>query len=63
MRSLVKLQDLVYLVEPPLGGTPATTTLGQSKEEAMELDDEEEDQEEATSRCQRIPKEANLGLG
>lgn len=42
MHSLVKLQDLVDLVEPPLGGTHPTTASGQTKDEAMELDAEEE---------------------
>lgn len=63
MRSLVKLQDLVDLVEPPLGGTPAMKTSRQTKEEAMELDDEEEEQEEDTLGGQRSLREANLGLG
>ena len=63
MHNLVKLQDLVDLVDPPLGGTPATIVSEHTKEEAMELDDEEEEQEEDTSGGQRSPGEANLGLG
>ena len=43
MRSLVKLQDLVDLVEPPLGGSFVVTTSGQRKGEAMELDDDDEE--------------------
>lgn len=38
MCSLVKLQDLAELVEPPLGGTSTTISLGKTKEEVMELD-------------------------
>ena len=63
MRKLVKLQDLVDLVEPPLGGFLAMTSSGQMKDEAMELDEEEEEHEEDMSGGQGSPGEANLGLG
>lgn len=63
MHNLMKLQDLVDLVKPPLGGNPATRTSGQLKEEAMEMDDEEEEKEEATLEGQHSLGEGNLGLG
>ena len=49
MRSMVKLQDLVDLVEPPLGGTSGASTSDHPKDEAMELDGEDEYQDEATA--------------
>ena len=48
MQSFIKLQELVNLDEPPLGGSSAATTSGQPKGEAMELDDDDEEQEEDT---------------
>lgn len=43
MRNLVKLQDLVDLVEPPLEGCSTMTSSSQMKNDAMELDKEEEE--------------------
>ena len=43
MQSMVKLQDLVNLVKPHLGGSSATSTSGKPKGEAMELDDDDEE--------------------
>ena len=63
MRSLVKLQDLVELDEPPLGGSSVATTLGYPKGQAMDLDDDDEEQEEDMSGVQHILGEVNLGLG
>ena len=60
---MVKLQDLVDLVEPPLGGSSTTTTSGQPKGEAIELDDNGEEQEEDILGVQYNRGEANLRLG
>ena len=45
MRSLVKIQDLVDLAEPPLGGLSASTSVGHRRSDEMELDVEEEEPE------------------
>ena len=63
MRNLVKLQDLVDLTEPPLGGTSTMETSRKMKDEVMELDDEEVEREEDATGRQCSPKEANLSLG
>lgn len=42
MRSMVKLQDLVDLAEPLVGGTSKALTSDHPKDEAMELDEEDE---------------------
>ena len=63
MRSLVKLQDLLDLAEPPLGSFAATASLGQMKNEVMGLDKEEEEHVEHTQGGQGILEEANLDLG
>ena len=63
MRSMVKLQDLVDLAEPPLGGSFVVIASGKPKGEAMELDEDDEEQEEDMSSRQHSPEKANLGLG
>lgn len=64
MRSLVMLQDLVDLVEHPLGGSSIVTTLGQPKGEVMELDDDDDEEKgEDMSGGQHNPREVNLRLG
>ena len=63
LRSLLKLQDLVDLVEPPWGGSSSATAMRQPLGEVMELDEGKLDKEEATSGGQHSPGEANLGLG
>ena len=63
IRSMVKLQDLVDLVEPPLGGTSGASTSDHPKDEVMELDEEDEYQDDATTGTQFSPGEANFGLG
>jgi hypothetical protein len=60
---MVKLQDLVDLAEPPLGGLSIATASGQPKGEAMELDDDDEEQEVDILGVQYNLGEANLGLG
>ena len=49
MRSLGKLQDLVDLAEPPLGGSSAATTSGQPTGKVVELDNDDEEKEEDMS--------------
>lgn len=49
MQSFVKLQELVNLDEPPLGGSSIVTASGHPKGEAMKLDDNDKEQEEDTS--------------
>ena len=43
MRILVKIQGLVDLAEPPLGGLSASTLVGQRRNNEMELDAGEEE--------------------
>ena len=43
MHSLVKIQDLVDLAEPPLGGLSASTSTGHRQNDEMELDAGEEE--------------------
>ena len=45
MRSLVNIQDLVDLAEPPLGGFSMCTLTGQRQNDEMELNAGEEEQE------------------
>ena len=63
MRTLVKIQDLVDVVEPPLGGLSTTTSSGQIKNEEMDLNEEEKEHVKDTWGGQGSPREANLGLG
>ena len=64
MCSLVKIQDLVDLAEPPLGGLSATTSSGQMRNEEMELEAEEEEEDaQDTQAGQGSPREANLSFG
>lgn len=63
MRGLVKIQDLVDLAEPPLGGLSAATSTGQRRSEDMELDVEEEESEQNAQDTPDIPGEANIDLG
>ena len=60
---MVKLQDLVDLVEPPLGETSGASTSDHPKDEMMELDEEDEYQDEATASAQFSLGEANFSLG
>ena len=46
---MVKLQDLIDLAEPPLGGSTIASTSMKPKDEAMELDDDDEEHEEDTT--------------
>ena len=48
MRCMVKLQDLVDFVEPLLGVTSGASTSDHSKDEAMDLDGEDEYQDGAS---------------
>ena len=63
IHSLVKIQDLVDLVETPLGGLSTMTSSGQMRNEEMDLDEEEEEQAKDTPGGKDSPGEANLGLG
>lgn len=54
----MKLQDLLDLVKPPLGGSS-----GKPKREAMELDDNDKEQEKDMSGRQHSSGESNLDLG
>ena len=62
MQCMVKLNDLEELAEPPLGGTPGTSTSAPPKDAAMDLDEEGRIQEEANETAQFSPSEANYGL-
>ena len=59
---MVKLQDLVDLVEPPFGGSSVVIASRQPKGEVMELDDDDEEKEEDMSGVQHILGESNLEL-
>lgn len=48
MRSLVKIQDLVDLAEPPLGGLSTSTSSSQMRNGEMEMDAGEEEQAQNT---------------
>ena len=63
MRGLVKIQDLVDLAKPPLGGLSAATSAGQRRSEYMELNVEEEDLEKNAQDTPDNPGEANIDLG
>ena len=63
MRSVVKIQDLVDLVEPYLGGLSASTSAGQRRNDEMELDAEEEESKPSAQDGQGSPIKANIGLG
>ena len=63
MHSMVKLHDLVDLVEPPWRNMAESSSSGRSKEEAMDLDVDMANQDEDTAEPPASPGEANLGLG
>ena len=63
MRGLVKIQDLVDLAEPPLGGPSTATSTGQQRNEDMELDAEEEEPEQNSQDPPDSLGEANIRLG
>ena len=63
MCGLVKIQDLLDLVEPPLGGLSSATSVGQWCSEDMELDVEEEELEPNSQGSSDNPNETNIGLG
>ena len=63
MCSMVKLHDLVDLVEPPWRSMVEASSSGQPQEEAMELDEAMENQDEEATEPPDSPSEANLGLG
>ena len=63
MRTLVKIQDLVDLVEPPMEGISASTSAGQWWSDEMELDANEEEPKKNAQDAPDSPGEANIGLG
>ena len=63
MRSMVKLHDLVDLVEPPWWNLVKASTSGWSRDEAMDLDAEVEEQDEEVTEPLASLVETNLGLG
>jgi hypothetical protein len=63
MRSMVKLHDLLDLVEPPWRGMAKASSSGQPWDEAMELDEAMENMDEEVTEAPNNPGEANLGLG
>lgn len=63
MRIMVKLHDLVYLVEPPWGQIVDPSMLGLPKDEAMELDEEIKNQDEDIVGALISLGDTNLGLG
>ena len=62
MRSLVKVNDLEELAEPPLGGTSEASTSGPPKEEKLDREVEDAMREEANEDAQLSPGEAQVGL-
>lgn len=63
MVSLVKIQDLVNLVEPPLGVLSASPSVRQRQNDEMELDAGEEELKPSAQGGQDSPNGANIGLG
>ena len=61
IRSMVKLHDLVDLVEPPRRGMVEVSSL--PRDESMELDETIGNHNEDIAGVPTIPGEANLGLG
>ena len=61
--NLLKIHDLVELVEPPLGGLFASTSVGHRWNDKMELDVGEEEQEPNVQGGRDSPDETNIGLG
>ena len=62
MRGLVKLNDLEEVVEPPLGGTPEATTLGQPKDEMLDLEVDDAVSEEDNEVAHFSPGETQINL-
>lgn len=62
MCSMVKLDDLVDLVEPPWRDMAEASTSNRSREEAMDLDVEVENWDEDVVEPSASPSEANLVL-
>lgn len=63
MRSMVKLHDLVDLVEPPWRGMVEASTSGLPRDELMEHDETIGNHDEEVADALTSPGEANLGLG
>ena len=63
MRSMVKLHDLVDLVEPPWRNLAEASTSGRSWDEPMDLDAEVADRDEDVVDPPNNSGEPNLGLG
>jgi hypothetical protein len=63
MRSMVKLHDLVDLVEPLWGGVAEASSSGRPQDEAMELVEAMENWVEEAMEALTTPGEPNVGLG
>ena len=63
MRSMVKLHNLVNLVEPPWWNLAEASTSGRSRDEAMQLDAEVAEWDEEVAEPLASLVETNLGLG
>ena len=63
MRSMVKLHDLVDLVEPLWRSMAEASSSSRPRNEAMELDEAMENRDEEATKAPVSPGEANLGLG
>ena len=63
MCSMVKLHDLVDLVEPPWRNLAETSTSGWSWDEVTDWDAEMEERDEEVSEPWASLGETNLGLG
>ena len=63
MRIMVKLHDLVDLVEPPWRGMAEASSSGLPRDESMELDEAMGNRDEEAANVSANPREANIGLG
>lgn len=63
MSIMVKLHDLVDLVEPPWQHLVEASTSGRSQDEPMDLETEVVDWDEDVADPPNSPREANLGQG
>ena len=63
MCSMVKLHDLVDLVEPPWWNLVEASTSSRLRDKPMDLDAEVAKRDEDVVDLPASPREANLGLG
>ena len=63
MHSMVKLHDLVDLIEPPWRNLVEASTYRQLRDEVMEWDAEVAERDKEVAEPLATPGETNMGLG